>query len=156
MDTDEKNKFSSIINEFDPDLRREKDKYDIAKEDKSYQRSHHHPLGTLHSHPSKVKEHDPFNTKLNEDFDRHNKKLNTFTDMDRRDINIEESPTNKEIHRQHEHGRHQRHDVHTEPINIFNMDNDANKKVLHPEYKKEKIHEKINQFPEMSNYNAHR
>lgn len=125
MDTDEKNKYSSNINEFDPDFRREKDKYDMAKEDRSFQRSHHQPIGNLHPKPSKVIEHDPFN--------------------------IKHAGTGSSGHE-----KHQRHDVHTEPINLMNLEDEANRKVTHPEYKTEKIYEKLNEFPEMLNSNIHR
>ena len=152
MDTDEKNKFSSIINEFDPDFTREKDKYDIAKEDRKFQRDHHHPMD-LHPDRSKLNEHDPYNTKLNLDPDRKNKKLNTFTDMDKWDINIEESPTNKQLHREHEHGRHQRHDVDTSPKNMANLDYERSRNVVNPQFKTEKLYEKMNEDPHVqSNY----
>jgi hypothetical protein len=126
MDTDEKNKYSSIINEFDPDFRREKDKYDVAKEDKEFQRSHHHPIGNLHSHPSKIVEHDPFNVK-------HPTTTGTST-----------------------HESSHRHEVHPEPMKIMNLEDESNRKIIHPEYRTEKIYDKMNEFPEMPNSNIHR
>jgi hypothetical protein len=144
MNTDEKNKYSTTINDFDPDMTREKDKSEVGKEDKSFQRSHHHPID-LHPHRSKLIEHDPYNTKLNQDIDRKNKKLNSYTDSDRRDINIEETPTNRDLHKEHKSSRHQKHVVNREPINLANEDS---KKELHPQYKTEVIHDKFTQFPE--------
>ncbi len=98
MNSDEKNRFSSNTNEFDPDFRR-KDKYDTAKDDKQFMKGHKR----TNEDPKDVNfsgkgiHHDPHNEHL-KDPNRLNKKYNQSLESDGFDFNREESPTNRDLH----------------------------------------------------------
>ena len=97
MDTDEKNKFSSNINEFDKNFLH-KDKNEQAKEDREYMKGHKR---VTEDQPEldvrKGPHHDPNNEPLREP-DRKNRKLNEPLDMEASNIKSEEEPTNREMH----------------------------------------------------------
>jgi hypothetical protein len=152
MDTDEKNKFSSNINEFDPDFTREKDRYDVAKEDRMFQRHAGVPLDLRPENKGKPhhEQTDPFNVPL-KDIDRKNRNLNENYDMDSRDINREESPNNKQLH------LHNEREIKQTKKNPHELGHTANKSLeaelgaysgnMFPQNRTERISEKRDEFP---------
>ena len=146
MNTDEKNKFSSNSKEFDPDMR--EDRYDEIKRDKEYQHSDKRNKNYLYdqtpdSYGKNVIKHDPYNVR-NKDIDRKNRKINKPTDMDGWDINREEQPTNRDLHRTKEDIPHK--NIHHKEVKESFVTKDKS-----IEYRNEKIKEKRAQYPEIHN-----
>jgi hypothetical protein len=144
MNTDEKNKFASTSNQFDPDMR--KDKYDEFKHDKEFQHSDKRKkqYTTDITDQTGQTQHDPYNEKL-----QHHRSSGI-------DFNREESPSDKDLY----HGdliEHKRHIYH-KPRDYTTLTTDDPKVRLHDlekvkQHKVERVHEKRDQFPEIHNPN---
>jgi hypothetical protein len=148
MNSDEKNKFGTTANQFDPDMRR--DRYDEVKNDRNFQHSdkRNKQFTASESESGQIK-HDPFNEKF-----IHKPKANE-------NIHAEEMPTDKDLYHGDliEHKRHIYQKPHAKEDKIIDMidpkghSHDTEKIKQH---KVERVHEKRDQFPEIHNPNDNR
>jgi hypothetical protein len=137
MDTDEKNKFASISNAFDPDMN--KDKYDEAKHDKQFQQSHKRNKNymadiTDNAHPTHT-QHDPYNIK-------HQK-------AKKQGLNVEEEPTDKDILANHHHTGDDKH--HEFKGDKFIVHNESK----HQQHINEVVQDKRGQYPQQQKHGYH-
>jgi hypothetical protein len=154
MDSDEKNKFSSNINEFDKNF--DHDKYQEAKHDREYMKGHKRVTQDQPEVDIRKSHNDPNNQHL-KDPDRMNRPYNETLEME--DINREESPTNKESHHLYIP------DAHVKPHKdkpaksnhnkYVDLPGDQRKEIKREQKDTEIIHNKQTNFSGKTNY-AHR